>query len=67
MSEHAWVLENVAGLAYKVHGEALRLLEDTATELGYTTSWRGAVVRSRAPVSVMTSMSSRRTPPIDGS
>jgi DNA (cytosine-5)-methyltransferase 1 len=36
----AFLLENVAGLAYKVHSEALRLLEDTARKLGYTTNWR---------------------------
>ena len=36
----AFLLENVAGLAYKVHSEALKLIEDTAKELGYTTHWR---------------------------
>ena len=36
-------------------------------EGGQMTSWRGARVRLRAPSAVMTSMSSRRTPPTAGS
>ncbi|AMV24222.1 Modification methylase BspRI [Gemmata sp. SH-PL17] len=40
LKPRAFLLENVAGLAYKVHSEALRLIEDTAKELGYTTNWR---------------------------
>jgi DNA (cytosine-5)-methyltransferase 1 len=35
----AFLLENVAGFRYKVHAEALSLLERTAAELGYTTNW----------------------------
>jgi len=31
----AFILENVAGLAYKIHGSALELIIDTATQLGY--------------------------------
>lgn len=31
----AFILENVAGLAYKVHGSALELILDTAAGLGY--------------------------------
>lgn len=31
----AFILENVAGLAYKVHGSALQLILDTAEGLGY--------------------------------
>lgn len=34
-----FVFENVAGFRYKVHADALTLLERTAHELGYTTSW----------------------------
>jgi DNA (cytosine-5)-methyltransferase 1 len=36
----AFVLENVAGLAYKVHREALELLLSEAEEAGYTCTWR---------------------------
>ena len=36
----AFLLENVAGFAYKVHGEALQLIQTTAAELGYTTTGR---------------------------
>jgi DNA (cytosine-5)-methyltransferase 1 len=36
----AFLLENVAGLAYKVHRDALDLLEATAQRLGYKTNWR---------------------------
>jgi DNA (cytosine-5)-methyltransferase 1 len=34
----AFILENVAGLAYKVHDSALQLIIDTATRLGYNIS-----------------------------
>lgn len=36
----AFILENVAGLAYKIHGSALELIMNTASELGYTLSTR---------------------------
>lgn len=36
----AFLMENVAGLAYSVHGGALAHILDTATELGYTFSHR---------------------------
>ncbi len=36
----AFLLENVAGMAYKVHAEALRLILDTAAELGYACSYK---------------------------
>ena len=36
----AFLLENVAGMAYAVHREALHLLLETAETLGYTTAWR---------------------------
>jgi DNA (cytosine-5)-methyltransferase 1 len=36
LQPRAFLLENVAGLAYKVHEEALRLIEATAADLGYT-------------------------------
>ena len=36
----AFLLENVAGLAYKVHKEALTFILKTAEELGYRCSWR---------------------------
>lgn len=36
----AFILENVAGMAYKVHEEALRLLVGTAVGLGYNCSQR---------------------------
>ena len=36
----AFLLENVAGMAYKVHREALHLIEKTAHELGYHTAWK---------------------------
>jgi DNA (cytosine-5)-methyltransferase 1 len=36
----AFLLENVPGLAYAVHGDALALILDTARRLGYTTDWR---------------------------
>ena len=36
----AFLLENVAGMAYKVHEEALRLIESTAADLGYTCTGR---------------------------
>lgn len=35
----AFLLENVSGFRYKVHAEALELLETTAAELGYSTTW----------------------------
>ena len=40
LKPRAFLLENVAGMAYKVHSEALRHLEDTAKNLGYTTNWK---------------------------
>jgi DNA (cytosine-5)-methyltransferase 1 len=40
LTPRAFLLENVAGMAYKVHGEALSLLETTAARLGYKTTWR---------------------------
>lgn len=36
----AFLLENVPGLAYEVHQDALRLIERTAEGLGYTCVWR---------------------------
>lgn len=36
----AFLLENVAGLAYKVHRDALDLILGTAERLGYRCSWR---------------------------
>lgn len=36
----AFLLENVAGMAYKVHQEALHLIEKTAQELGYHSTWK---------------------------
>lgn len=36
----AFLLENVHGLAYKVHRDALEYLETEAAEAGYATSWR---------------------------
>jgi DNA (cytosine-5)-methyltransferase 1 len=36
----AFLLENVAGMAYAVHREALHLIEQTAELLGYSTTWR---------------------------
>ncbi len=36
----AFLLENVAGLAYAVHGDALKLILGAASDLGYTTDWR---------------------------
>lgn len=35
----AFLLENVPGLRYKVHAEALEFIETQARELGYTTNW----------------------------
>jgi DNA (cytosine-5)-methyltransferase 1 len=40
LKPRAFVLENVAGLAYKVHREALELLLSEAEEAGYTCTWR---------------------------
>lgn len=40
LKPQAFLLENVAGMAYKVHREALELLETTAHALGYQTTWR---------------------------
>lgn len=34
-----FLLENVPGLRYKVHAEALKFIEDEARKLGYTTNW----------------------------
>jgi DNA (cytosine-5)-methyltransferase 1 len=36
----AFLLENVAGMAYKVHAEALRLVTQKAEGLGYTCAWQ---------------------------
>jgi len=36
----AFLLENVAGLAYSVHGAALRLIVERAESLGYSVDWR---------------------------
>ena len=36
----AFLLENVPGMAYKVHDEALQLIIGTAKKYGYTCSWR---------------------------
>jgi DNA (cytosine-5)-methyltransferase 1 len=36
----AFLFENVAGMAYKVHREALNLLVDTAEKLGYQCQWK---------------------------
>lgn len=36
----AFLMENVHGLAYKVHGEALDFIIRTAEELGYECEWR---------------------------
>ena len=36
----AFLLENVAGLAYAVHGDAMALIRDTARDLGYITDFR---------------------------
>ena len=35
----AFLLENVPGMRYKVHHEALTYLERSAAQLGYTTNW----------------------------
>lgn len=39
VNPRAFLLENVAGLAYKVHDEALNLIVGTATKLGYECAW----------------------------
>jgi DNA (cytosine-5)-methyltransferase 1 len=36
----AFLIENVAGMAFKVHAEALNLILQTAEELGYTVTYR---------------------------
>jgi DNA (cytosine-5)-methyltransferase 1 len=36
----AFLLENVAGMAYRVHREALHLIESTAERLGYSCTWQ---------------------------
>jgi DNA (cytosine-5)-methyltransferase 1 len=36
----AFLLENVAGLAYRVHRDALDLIRNGAEELGYTCTWK---------------------------
>jgi DNA (cytosine-5)-methyltransferase 1 len=36
----AFLLENVPGLAYAIHGDALALILQTAEKLGYATDWR---------------------------
>jgi DNA (cytosine-5)-methyltransferase 1 len=40
LKPRAFLFENVAGMAYKVHREALELLEATGRDLGYQTAWR---------------------------
>jgi DNA (cytosine-5)-methyltransferase 1 len=40
LTPQAFVLENVAGLAYKVHHEALELVLSEADAAGYNCSWR---------------------------
>jgi DNA (cytosine-5)-methyltransferase 1 len=40
LQPRAFLLENVAGLAYKVHREALDLILDEAEEAGYHCTWR---------------------------
>jgi DNA (cytosine-5)-methyltransferase 1 len=40
LTPRAFVLENVAGLAYKVHREALDLILEAAVEAGYRCEWR---------------------------
>jgi DNA (cytosine-5)-methyltransferase 1 len=40
LAPRAFLLENVAGLAYKVHKEAFDLIATTAERLGYAISWR---------------------------
>lgn len=40
LEPRAFLLENVAGLAYKVHKDAFDLISDTAERLGYRVSWR---------------------------
>lgn len=36
----AFLIENVAGLLYKVHADAFNLVADTAKRLGYDVTWR---------------------------
>jgi DNA (cytosine-5)-methyltransferase 1 len=40
LKPRAFLLENVPGLAYAVHGDALSLILDTAHSMGYSTDWR---------------------------
>jgi DNA (cytosine-5)-methyltransferase 1 len=40
LKPRAFLLENVPGMAYKVQDEALKLVEATANELGYSHIWR---------------------------
>ncbi|MFL5614843.1 MAG: DNA cytosine methyltransferase [Gemmatimonadaceae bacterium] len=40
LKPRAFLLENVAGLAYKVHRDAFELVISTANSLGYKTTWR---------------------------
>jgi DNA (cytosine-5)-methyltransferase 1 len=40
LKPRAFLLENVAGMAYKVQDQALKLVEATADELGYSHVWR---------------------------
>jgi DNA (cytosine-5)-methyltransferase 1 len=40
LKPRAFLLENVAGMAYKVQDQALKLVEATADELGYRHVWR---------------------------
>jgi DNA (cytosine-5)-methyltransferase 1 len=40
LEPRAFILENVAGLAYKVHGEALKLVLSEAKKAGYSCTWR---------------------------
>jgi len=40
LEPRAFLLENVAGMSYKVHRDALELIEATAEDLGYSHVWR---------------------------
>jgi DNA (cytosine-5)-methyltransferase 1 len=40
LKPRAFLLENVAGMAYKVHRDAIHLIEATAEELGYSCVWK---------------------------
>ncbi len=40
LKPRAFLFENVAGMAYKVHSDALNLLRESAETLGYQCTWR---------------------------